>query len=689
MWFEFALAVAVVFLCLFVPGFLFFKAIRTSTIFSFACAPLYSIVGFCSLGVIFPYFGVKASAASIVLPCFGIALIAYIVSSAIGRTSTQQFSCVGCKKEIVNRHFDVLALVVYVIIGLCVTTYVYVSSLDGPNSFVPTYDNVFHYSLVRSYVDSGDWSVLNASAYPFGDVDAQEWAPLPGGGYYPAAWHVLCALAIDIISVPVPLAANSVNALVSGVIYPSGMCLLMTSVFPGRRKVVLSGALFTSSFWAFPFLLLNIWPLFPNTLSLSLFGQFASCFIIALGFKIDRNARVAGIVGFVMSIASSVFSQPTTVFAVAVFLIPFCVWRSVVFAGRVCAGSPHVSKIKVAAGVFVAMLCGLIWLICHKLPFLQSLVGYYWAPIKSISEAAFGVASLSLVGDYPQLLLALLVAVGLFSTLFKREDLWVTFSFLVSCLIFVASAALGDNWIKHLLSGFWYTDPYRVGAFTSIFAVPLASLGFCCLVDVASRLVFNKVRRKQRRISVVAGSLIAALFCVFNFSFTVIPGMSSSGLSAFGAVYQNGAYLNSAEKSWVYDSEEIEFVEKVIDVIPEDSLVVNQPFDGSLLAYGINHLNTYYRAIGGYNSDGETSDSVLIRTSIDEVADNADVRDAVQMIGAEYLMILDHSEGDLSGTYAGAYDDSKWVGINSVDDLTEGFEVVLSDGEMRLYKIIA
>lgn len=689
MWFEFALAAMAVFLCLYVPGFLFFKAIRATTVFSFACAPLYSIVGFCSLGVAFSFFGIQASAASIGLPCFGVALIAYIVSSAVGRTNSQRFSCVSSKKEIVNRHFDVLALVVYLIIGLCVTTYVYVSSLDGPSSFVPTYDNVFHYGLVRSFVDSGYWSVLDASVYPFGSAGAQEWAPLPGGGYYPAAWHVLCALAVDITSAPVPLAANSVNAIVSGVVYPSGMCLLMTSIFSDRRKVVLSGALFTSSFWAFPFLLLNVWPLFPNTLSLSLFGQFASCFIFALGFKIDRNARVAGIAGFVMSVASSVFSQPTTVFTVAVFLIPFCVWRSVAFAGHICAGSSHLFKIKIAVGVFAAVLCGLIWVICYKLPFLQSLVGYYWAPIKSISEAAFDVASLSFVGDYPQLILALLVALGLLCTLLKRQDLWISFSFLISCSIFVASSALGDNWMKHLLSGFWYTDPYRVGAFTSIFAVPLASLGFCCLVDVVVRLLPKKILGKESRISAIAGLFITVLFCVFNFSFTMIPGMDSSGLSAFGAVYQNGANLNSAEKSWVYDLEEIEFVEKVIDVIPEDSLVVNQPFDGSLLAYGINHLNTYYRAIGGYDSDGETSDSVLIRTSIDEIADNADVRDAVKKTGAEYLMILDHSEGDLSGTYAGAYDGSKWVGINSVDELTKGFEMVLSDGEMRLYKITA
>lgn len=689
MWFEFALAVMAVFLCLYVPGFLFFKAIRTNTIFSFACAPLYSIVGFCSLGAIYPFLGVKASAASVVLPCFGIALIAYIVSSAIGRTSNQQFSCVGCNKEIVKKHFDVLALVVYVIIGLCVTTYVYVSSLDGPNSFVPTYDNVFHYGLVRSYVDSGDWSVLDASAYPFGDVDAQEWAPLPGGGYYPAAWHVLCTLAIDIISVPVPLAANSVNALVSGVIYPSGMCLLMTSVFPGRRKVVLSGALFTSSFWAFPFLLLNIWPLFPNTLSLSLFGQFASCFILALGFAIDRNTRIAGIAGFLMGIASSIFSQPTTVFTVAVFLIPFCVWKSVNFAGRVRAGSPCALKAKVAAGVFAAVSCGLIWLICYKLPFLQGLIGYYWAPIKSISDAAFSVASLSFVGDRSQVILALLVAVGMFSTLRRRQDLWVSISFLISCLIFVAAAALSDNWVKHLLSGFWYTDPYRIGAFTSIFAVPLASLGFCYLVDVVVRLASKKFLGKERRISTIVGLSITAVFCIFNFSFTMVPGVGSSGLSAFGAVYQNGAYLNSAEKSWVYDSEEIEFVEKVIDAIPEGSLVINQPFDGSLLAYGVNHLNTYYRAIREYSPEAETAESALIRTSIDEIADNADVRNAVKKIGAEYLMILDHSEEDLSGTYAGTYDDSKWIGINSVDDSTNGFEVVLADGEMRLYKIAA
>ena len=38
--------------------------------------------------------------------------------------------------------------------------------------------------------------------------------------------------------------------------------------------------------------------------------------------------------------------------------------------------------------------------------------------------------------------------------------------------------------VKQVLSGFWYTDYYRTGAMTALFAIPLASLGFVQLVDI-------------------------------------------------------------------------------------------------------------------------------------------------------------------------------------------------------------
>ena len=49
--------------------------------------------------------------------------------------------------------------------------------------------------------------------------------------------------------------------------------------------------------------------------------------------------------------------------------------------------------------------------------------------------------------------------------------------------------------------------------------------------------------------------------------------------------------------------------------------------------------------------------------------------------GAKYLLYLDET------IHIGSFDESEWEGILSVTDETPGFETVLADGNMRLYRI--
>ena len=65
------------------------------------------------------------------------------------------------------------------------------------------------------------------------------------------------------------------------------------------------------------------------------------------------------------------------------------------------------------------------------------------------------------------------------------------------------------------------------------------------------------------------------------------------------------------------------------------------------------------------------------------------VQQAVSDFGAEYLLLLDYQNENGSGMYSGGYDASDWQGVLSVTDETPGFEVVLSEGDMRLYRITA
>ena len=84
----------------------------------------------------------------------------------------------------------------------------------------------------------------------------------------------------------------------------------------------------------------------------------------------------------------------------------------------------------------------------------------------------------------------------------------------------------------------------------------------------------------------------------------------------------------------------------------------------------------------------ETAESELIRTSLHEIGDNGAVRQAVASVGARYLLVLDGYGWDEDiYTALGDYWPNMWSGLEVTDE-TPGFEVVLADGPLRLYRIV-
>jgi len=97
-------------------------------------------------------------------------------------------------------------------------------------------------------------------------------------------------------------------------------------------------------------------------------------------------------------------------------------------------------------------------------------------------------------------------------------------------------------------------------------------------------------------------------------------------------------------------------------------------------------LNLYYRDISGYGGEDERPESSTIRCRLAAEASNPSVRDAVLTTGAEYLLVLDRDVEHMKELFF-LYDPAAWEGIEGVVDETPGFEMVLSEGDMRLYRI--
>ena len=80
--------------------------------------------------------------------------------------------------------------------------------------------------------------------------------------------------------------------------------------------------------------------------------------------------------------------------------------------------------------------------------------------------------------------------------------------------------------------------------------------------------------------------------------------------------------------------------------------------------------------------------SVTLFPGADAAAD-ADVRSALGSVGADYVLVLDDERVTADRAYLFTYDPALWQGILSIDADTPGFELVLSEGDMRLYRITA
>lgn len=693
MWVMFASAVFVGVLFLYLPGFLLIRAFRLPGLTALVCAPLVSIPAYVVLCLLYAQAGVFVSWPALFVPLLACGVVALAVGFLAGRGKAVRLEAdcfpAGAEKRGTFPFAipDWTMLGLYVGVGLVIATLCFVSFLGDPDSFIQAYDNVHHLGSMRGFLESGNWSPFASTSYATAADAAID--PLPGTGFYPTAWHTLAALLASALGVSPMLAANAVNFLFVAVVLPASMFLLMKAVFPGQPGALAAGALCVLGFSAFPWMLISFGPLFPNMIAFCMVPAVAFCFM-ALFAPVGRGVRAAAAVLFCFGIACCAFSQPNAVFTAAVFLAPFCVYQAVRAADRLPVAPGHRRLVKVACGIAACLAICAIWFALYRAPFLQGVVSHSWPAVYSKPHAIFSALTVGYRAVGTQIALAALVIVGMLATLRQRQLLWLSFSYAIMALMFAVSVS-SDGPLQHLLTGFWYTDSFRTAASAALFAIPLASLGLWTAVRWCASLAGKARPQASYRNRVLACACAAsAVLVLANYA----PGLSvpvrSADQPAFTAVLNSLRQQNDPTVPDVYANDERAFVQRVEEVVPPGEVVLNIPDDGSALAYGVDGLRVYYRYLRIYGTESETEQSTLIRTRLASVATDDRVKEAVRSVGAHYVLLLDN-EGPASAsprffTYEGG---ENWKGAEAVSDDTPGFEVVLSEGDMRLYRITA
>lgn len=678
-WIQFCLAFIAGAAILYVPGYLILRLVRINPLESLLIAPLISLATFGVEEIIFSLLHIPGSWLTLVLPLVVLLLLLQIVTAVVSQKKGISQQNVALVLRTNKKNWLILAL--YLLVAFVVTLVFFVKPLDGANSYVQLYDNAWHMNIIKKFVATGDFSTLHSGNI----VDTL------GSTFYPTGWHSLVALVASLTHFSIPLSVNAVNCLIMAIVFPSGMYLLASKVFSHKQELIRYAAITVPMFTAFPWYFLVFGPLYSNLLSFGALPVLIVLGLVMVDATTSLHTRIVSIVLWFVALIGVAVTQPNAVFTMGVLVAPYLFAQLPQFI----KGEGKKRNYRIA-GTAVALLVAIsvVWIALYKAPFMQRTVTWKWPAFESKKHALFDVVFIGFGGTPATYLLGCLVLFGLGYTLVHREFLWMSVAYAIMCFMYWISSST-EGRLKNVLTGFWYHDQYRLAASTVFYGVMLAALGIYLCRSALLR-VFKQFGDSKRgtvvRKVVMTIALVALLVGVYYPVHLTFRGQLVR--TPFGTVTELNGKWNDLHDSRPYTLQEEKFVEKAAKLIPENALVLNQPYDGSAYAYALNGINVYYKAWEGNWMGLRTTESRALSRRLNLLTTDRSVQEAVKKVGARYLLILDRSDyqpmpnnPDGRANAYGWYNVHTWHGIDSVKDTTPGFEVLLKQGDMRLYRI--
>lgn len=680
---------------LYIPGYLAARAFSIGRFAAVAIAPMLSACALAIIGVVLKAAGVICEAFVLPAICIALCLVLWVITWAVRRRHAPE-PALGARADrarlllVDGSARPWLMAALYIAVALAVTAVVFGTVLDTPDAFSRKDDTTVHLGLIRGFLDTGTYSTLSATSYM--DQGVQ-------GGFYPAQWHVLGAVVASAFGNSAPIASNALIFAFVVFVFPLAMCLFFLKVFPDRKWTRYAGALFVTAFSGFPWGFLVFGQLLPNMMAFMFVPLVLAVIIEAT--TVSRKADIVKLVGVaVIGIAAIALAQPNGVFTLGIWAGLYLVSRIFFEPGSEKAVVDG-KRIGLTIGLIVAM-CAL-WAAMYLAPFMQSVLQTNWGAFLKPVEAA--VAALTFMfttrtGIHP--FLSIVVLVGVIYACRHRRYLWMVVACALALILYWTDAAT-DGPAKSVLTGFWYTDYYRTGAMASLFAMPLAALGFASIF-VALRNLFVRKQGKAtatgpaleaepagtpvRKWTIVApAGILLAIFAVCQFLPISIPYSGDSTVK-MGLIKVHGRLESDYSWSKGLTLEEVGFVKQATADLPAGTLIINVPRDGSAWLYGVEGTNAFFRRTKGTGlADAETSKT--IRLHLRDVASNEEVQKILQDYDARYVLMLDVKSSKDPTVTDHRYNEKDWVGIESIDESTPGFTLLLSDGDMRFYRIDA
>ena len=716
MWLEFFQSVVVIIALLYVPGVILLHASGMPKPWALVSAPLVSCALFFIEGEIFSALNIPIPLAVMVLVPL---LIAVLVNVYVFYVAPKHKEGLNDKKPVKSKAIragkrstnPVPAFIceelpfwiplLYVAIGLLTVGLLFLPTLPSASSFVQGWDIVHHLDVTQAMIESQKYSSIHYDFYSTVEASITPWEP-GTSGFYPSGWNIIVALTTQLVSTTVPIAGNALNFVSAAIIFPLSICSLIAKVLPKHRIALISGAFVCLAFFVFPWSLLIYGPIFPNTVAFCVMPSIWWIFMQMTRSKTPKHDLIWLIVIFVLGLITLFILHPSTIFSSIVVLLPWSFARIGESKRRVVLFGKQIKPVTLAYVFFIFAL--VIWSVFYYVLIVRGVaLNFWWSAYSSLQDAILHALGMDFIGQSyaggelvsPQPILSICVLVGAVWTFKHKQARWMVSAFMYLSILCIFIITF-DVPLKGYLSGFWYTDPFRIAASCVIMAIPLAALGLATLAEAALE-TFASWREKASQAqtkaqtcvfcNVLAKPLIAGavIACVVVLNYVIpMPNLKSEE-----PIPAATAFKQASEKAYgdhyILTSEELEFLRRVELTVPAGAVIANLPQDGSLWAYGTNDLHVLWRFPNGYDAS-ERPASAILRKRLNRIASDPEVLQTVRDLNVQYVLILNNVV-DYSNAVTSTYKPGTFRGITQITDTTPGFEVVLEEGSMRLYKI--
>ncbi|TLM85650.1 hypothetical protein FDW83_04575 [Pseudarthrobacter sp. NamE2] len=648
---------------LFLPGLAVAFAARLRGVPAVALAPGISLSIIAVSAIAAPFAGLSWSLLPVLALTFVVAALAFGASVLLARTSKAESASAHGKTGWMDALGPLAAVgIAAVLIGRRV-----VHAIGQPESFSQTFDNVFHLNAVRYILDTGSGSSLTLNS-------------MTGAASYPAAWHDLVSLVVGTSGSGIPLSVNVINIIVAAVVWPLGCIYLARTILGPRTAVSISAGILAAAFGAFPMSLLDFGVLYPNFLAVALLPMVIAVALEALGLAAVRTqSRVLAVLLLLAVLPGLALAHPSAAMAWMALMLPpaMYAWGRALLA---------VIRSRQGRGRVVAIVALVITLVVAVVV-VRSLweavrppaEAAFWPPVETSGQAIGEVISSSAIGRPVAWAVMVLTLFGAYATMRSGRQVWWLGTYAVAAFLFLVVSSFPADDFRMFVSGIWYNDPPRLAALLPLVTVPLACHGAVSLWDLLMTMFRTGMRRPAKPLA--DAPVLRAVFSR-PATLTVIAGiilaMGMTAATQRGNVRQaedsmSGSYRLS-EDSPLISTDELALIQRLPDEVPEDALLVGNPWNGSSLAYALADRKLVQLHILSAVPEG----TAPLLNGPAPARDDPDVCPTVERLKLEYILDFGHREvhGRDSG-YKGL-DRLIAAGMATLED---------SEGEARLYKL--